>query len=815
MTLILTPETRHLTPMLNDVRYAFRILLKNPGFTTVAVLTLALGLGACTAMFSLVHAVLLRPLPFRDPGRLVWVENIGTDGMSARTTRVDNFVDWRAQTQSFEKLGAYFAFFDYSRYTRTDNGEPQRLRGVPVSQNFLEVLGVQPMLGRPFTDEECVWNGRKAAILSHAFWKQRFAGDRNVVGRSVTLNGDPTEIVGVMPPSFDFDSVFAPGTEIDLLLPFPLVEQTARWGNTLFAVGRLKPSTTIKQAQAEFDVISRAVVTVHPERGTFGARMTGLDASIRGSFRTALLILSGAVGCVLLIGCVNLSNLLLARANARRKEFAVRAALGAGRWRLVRQTLTESLMLALGGCALGVPLAYFVTAALTRLDTFGIPLLQTTTVDSTVLGFTALLSCLAGSLCGALPALQLLRRDEHKGLIEAGHRASTGKQSALIRKALVIGEVALACVLLVGSGLLVRSFIKLLEVDLGFQPKRAVAWRVDPTRSFKSAGDWAQYYDGLVERVLAVPGIESAGLSDTLPLGRNRDWGIGAKGVTYTRENYPVAFPRIVDHRYLQTMRIPLRAGRYFDERDNSTTDKVIVINETLGQHLWPGRDAIGQIAVINRQDWLVVGVVGDVRHDTLEKAAGAEMYLNFRQTGDWNAIEMVVRTSRLPESFVPEVRASMTAFDPALPNSEITTLDQIVDDAVAPRRLITHLLGAFSSFALALASLGLYGVIAYSVTQRTQEIGIRLAIGAQRRDVLRLIVGEGLRMAAGGVGVGLIAALALSRLLASLLFGVTTTDPLIFSITAVVLISVALLACFIPARRAAKVDPVVALRCE
>jgi predicted permease len=801
--------------MYTDFRYAFRILLKNPGFTTVAVLTLALGLGACTAMFSLVYAVLLRPLPFRDPGRLVWIENIGTDGMSARTTRVDNFLDWRARTESFEKLGAYFAFFDYSRYTLTDNGEPQRLRGVPISQNLLEVLGVQPILGRQFVDEECVWNGRKAAILSHAFWKQRFAGDRNVVGRSVTLNGDPTEIVGVMPPSFDFDSVFAPGTEIDLLLPFPLVEQTARWGNTLFAVGRLKPSTTIAQARAEFDVISRVVANARPERGTFGARMAGLDASIRGSFRTALLILSGAVGCVLLIGCVNLSNLLLARANARRKEFAVRVALGAGRWRLVRQTLIESLVLALGGCALGVPIAYFVTAALTRLHTFGIPLLQTTTVDSTVLAFTAVLSCLAGALCGILPALQLLRVNEQKTLTETGQRGSAGKHSALIRKSLVIAEVALACVLLVGAGLLVRSFVELLEVDLGFQPKRAVAWRVDPIRSFKSAEDWAQYYDGLVERVLAVPGIESAGLSDTLPLGRNRDWGIGAKGVTYTRENYPVAFPRIVDHRYLQTMHIPLRAGRYFDERDNSTTDKVIVINETLAKHLWPGRDAIGQIAVINRKDWRVVGIVGDVRHGTLEAVAGAEMYLNFRQIGDWNAIELVVRTSRLPESFVSDVRAAMKAFDPALPNSEFTTLDQIVDDAVAPRRLITHLLGAFSSFALALASLGLYGVIAYSVSQRTQDIGIRLAIGAQRGDVLRLVVGEGFRMAAAGVAVGVIAALVLSRLLASLLFGVTPTDPLILSISATVVTSVALLACYIPARRAAKVDPVVALRCE
>ena len=800
---------------MNDFRYAFRILLKNPGFTTVAVLTLALGLGACTAMFSLVYAVLLRPLPFRDPGRLVWIENTGSGGLSARTTRVDNFLNWRTQTASFEQLGAYFAFFDYGRHTLTGNGEPQRLRGVPISQNFLEVLGVQPMLGRGFVNEECVWNGRKAAILSHAFWQQRFTGDRNVVGRSITLNGDPTEIVGVMPPSFGFDSVFAPGTEVELLLPFPLVEQTARWGNTLFAVGRLKPFATIQQAQAEFDVISRAVMSAHPERWGFGARMIGLDASIRGRFRTALLILSGAVGCVLLIACVNLSNLLLARANARRKEFAVRVALGAHRWRLVRQTLTESLVLALGGCALGVPLAFFVTAALTQLQAFGIPLLQTTTVDVTVLTFTMLLSSFAGLLCGTLPAWQLSRRDHHKGLTEAGQRGSGGKHSALVRKSLVVSEVALACVLLVGAGLLVRSFIELLDVDLGFQPRRAVTWRADPTRSFNSLAEKTRYYDQLVERVAAVPGIEYAGLSDTLPLGRNRTWGVGAKGVSYKRGEYPLAFPRMVDHRYLQAMRIPLRAGRYFDERDTSDTDKVIIINETMARHLWPGRDAVGQIVNLGNKEWRVVGVVGDVRHRTLEEAPGAEMYLNIRQIDDWNAVELVVRTSRPRESFVPDVRAAMRAFDPTLPNSEFTTLEQIVDDAVAPRRLITHFLGAFSSFALALASLGLYGVIAYSVSQRTHEIGIRLAIGAQRSDVLRLIVGEGFSMAATGVAVGVIAAMALSRLLTSLLFGVTTTDPLIFSISAVVLISVALLACFIPARRAAKVDPMVALRYE
>src|SRR5882724_7074120 len=350
-----------------DVRYSLRTLLKAPAFAAVAVLTLALGIGACTAMFSVVHAVLLRPLPFKEPERLVWIENVGSGGLSARTTRVDNFLEWRAQNNSFEELAAYFAFFDYSRYTLIGSGEPRRLRGVGISKNFLAILGVQPLLGRGFTDEECVWNGRKAAMLSHAFWRQNFASDPKIVGRSITLNGDPTEIVGVLPPSFDFDSVFAPGTEVELLLPFPLTEETARWGNTIFAIGRLKRSATIQQAQAEFDVISRQVSISHPERGGFGARMSGLETSIRGGFRQSLFMLFAAVGCVLLIACVNLSNLLLARANARRREFAVRVALGATRWHLIRQTLTESLLLAFGGCVLGVPLAFVATQGLSRL----------------------------------------------------------------------------------------------------------------------------------------------------------------------------------------------------------------------------------------------------------------------------------------------------------------------------------------------------------------------------------------------------------------------------------------------------------------
>jgi putative ABC transport system permease protein len=801
---------------MNYLKLAVRQLLKNPGFTAVAVLTLALGIGACTAMFSVVHAVLLRPLPFQNADRLVWIENSGSGGMSSITTRVDNFLDWCAQNESFEKLGAYFAFFDYSRYTLIGAGEPQRLRGVGVSQNFLDVLGVRPLLGRSFTEEECVWNGRKAAMLSHAFWRERFNGDPGAVGRTITLNGDPTEIVGVLPATFDFDAVFSPGMKVELLVPFPLVEQTARWGNTIFAIGRLKPSVTIAQARSEFDVINKRLHTTHPERGTdFGARMTGLEESIRGQFRPAFLVLSGAVACVLLIACVNLSNLLLARANTRRKEFAVRVALGAGRWPLIRQAMTESLLLAMCGCALGAPLAFVAIPSLSSLQAFSIPLLKTTKVDGTVLIFTLLLSCLAGLVCAVLPAIQLFSQDLREHLNESGRGGSASKQSASIRNALVVSEVAVACMLLVAAGLLIRSFIGLLEVNPGFQPQRTVAWRADLTGAFSSRAERNHYYDELVRRIESVPGIESVGLTDTLPLGRNREWGAAAKGETYPPGQYPDAFPRIVDHRYLQTMRIPLRGGRYFEVRDTAESEHVIVINETMARRLWPGRDAIGQIVQTGGGDWKVIGIVGDVRHGALESAPGAEMYQNFRQTDDWNAIEVVVRSSRPVTSFVPDVREAIKAFDAELPSTEFTTLEQVVDRTVAPRRLITELLGLFSSLGLILASLGLYGVIAYSVSQRTREIGVRMALGAQRRDVLALVLSQGARLTAGGIVIGLAGSFALTRVIRGLLFGVGPFDVVTFVSIPLVFIVVALAACWLPARHAADTNPMEALRNE
>ena len=799
--------------MLSNLKFAIRQLAKSPGFAAVALVTLALGIGACTAMFSIANAVLLRPLPFHEPQRLVWIENEGHGGMSARTTRADTFNAWRDQNTTFEALAGYFAFFDFvRRQTLTGAGEPERLRAVGVTDNFLPLLGVTPAVGRNFSADECRFNGPPVAILSHALWKRRFNEDPLIVGRTLTMNNQAITIVGALPASFDFDSIFSPGQEIDLLRPFPLTPETARQGNTLFGIGRLKPGVTVDAAAADLKVISTRFKGSIGYNGMLGARVSPLSEALRGSFRAAFSVLAGAVACVLAIACVNLSNLLLTRINARRQEFAVRVALGASRRHLVGQALVESLLLAVGGALVGVPIAIWGTRALARLQTFGVPLLQDASVDPLALSVTILVTAVAGAACGVLPALHLSSRSGPQQT--ATHQRSAGRSSTAARSALVVVEVALACMLLVGAGLLLRSFTALLQVDLGFQPQHAIAWRVDAPRGFDSLAAATQYLDGAVRSVAALPGVDAVGLSDVLPLGRNRTWGVRAKGVVYPPGPGPTVFPRIIDERYLQAMQIPLRAGRYFDERDNAAGEKTVIVNEILARRLWPDRDAIGQ-AITQDGGRTVVGVVGNVRHGSLEEAGGNEMYLPYRQTGDWGGMEMVVRSTRPAPSLVPEVRAALAAYDPSLPTGEFYELEHLIDNAVAPRRLTTQLLGFFSTLAVTLAAIGLYGVIAYSVSQRTQEIGIRLAIGAQRRDVMRLVLGGGLRLVIAGVIVGLIGAAALTRLLQSMLFGVTAHDPLVFAGNASLMIVVATVACLVPALRATRVDPIVALRAE
>jgi putative ABC transport system permease protein len=799
--------------MLSNLKFAVRQLAKSPGFAAVALITLGLGIGACTAMFSIANAVLFRPLPFKDPERLVWIENVGKGGMSARTTRADTFKAWREENTSFEAVAGYFAFYDFvRRQTLTGAGEPERLRGVGVSDNFLDVLGIRMAMGRNFTADECRFNGPPVAILSHALWMRRFGGDPTVVGRALTMNDQAVTIVGVLPASFDFDSVFAPGQEIDLLRPFPIAPETARQGNTLFGIGRLKPGVTVAAAQADLKVISERFKQSIGYNGTLGARVSPLSDALRGGFRTAFYVLGGAVACVLLIACVNLSNLLLTRINARRQEFAVRIALGASQRHLVQQALVESLLLAFAGSLIGVPAAVWATGALARLQTFGVPLLQNASVDPLALGVTIALTGLAGIACGVLPALHL----SGGGALQqnATHQRTAGRSSAAARNALVVVEVALACMLLVGASLLFRSFSALLQVDLGFQPDHAMAWRVDSPRGFDSLTAANEYLDGAVRTVAGLPGVQAVGLSDVLPLGRNRTWGVRAKGIEYPPGAGPTAFPRMVDEHYLQAMQIPLRAGRFFDARDTASSEKVTIINETLARSLWPDRDPIGQ-EITQNGGTRVIGVVGNVRHGSLEEAGGNEMYFHYRQSGDWQGMEMVVRSTRPPQSLVPEVRAALATYDPSLPTGEFYELEHLIDNAVAPRRLTTELLGFFSVLALTLAAIGLYGVIAYSVAQRTQEIGIRMAVGAQRRDVLELVLSGGLKLVAIGIALGLTGAFALTRMLETMLFGVTAHDPVVFAGNAALLIVVAGVACAVPALRATRVDPIVALRAE
>ncbi len=803
-----------LDSILQDLRYAFRALRRDVGFATFAILIVGLGVGASSTVFSIVNAVLIRPLPFRDPDRLVWIVNHEENSdLSGQTTQVGHFLDLREQNQSFSDLAAYFAFYGVGDNKLTGQGEPEGLSGVPVSANFFQLLGVQPQFGRLFTPEECKWNGPKVVLLGHGLWVRRFASDPGIVGRTLTLNDEPVTVVGVLPASFDFASVFAPGSHIDLYFPFPLTPETNRWGNTLAIIGRLKPGATLQAAQAEVTILSKHLTEAHDrDRNDFAARLSFLRQHVSGRLRPALLVLACSVGVVMLIVCANLSNLLLARTATRQKEIAIRTALGAGRGRLIRQLLTESVVLSCCGAALGIVLAVAGTRALAHLDAISIPLLQGVRIDAGILGFTVLIAVLTGLIFGMVPALQVRAFSIHDALKDTSRGSTEGKGRTWIRNALVISEVAFACVLLVGAGLLIRSFLRVLDVNLGFQPERAAAVRVDPSRQQSTQAQQNTYFDEVLRTARDIPGVAGAGLTDALPLGRNRGWGAGVKGVQYPKGQYPDAFVRIVSDGYMKAMGIPLIAGRDLTERDTPSTERVIVINQTMARNLFPGGKAIGQII---RVDWdrRVVGIVGDVRHLALEQGAGNEMYIPIRQTRDFASVDLVLRTTLPPSELASAVRGALKSIAPNLPRNDFRTLQQLVDKSVSPRRFVVMLLGGFALFALVLASLGIYGVISYSVNQRTQEIGIRMALGATAGDLQTRIIMQTLTLAAIGMLVGGAASWALARTLSGLLFGVTPGDPVTFLGMLAVLTAVAALAGYLPARRASRIDPMVALR--
>ena len=802
--------------LIQDLRYTVRTLRRDAGFTTFAVLIAGLGIGASATVFSVVHTLLLRPLPFAEPRQLVWIANRDTSGLSGQTTQVGHMLDLRERTQSLSAVAGYFAFYGVGDNLLSGSGEPERLSGVPVSDNFFDVLGVKPQIGRVFNAEECKWKGPKAVMLGHGLWQRRFNADPAIVGTALILNDEPHTVVGVLPASFDFASVFAPGSHFDLYFPFPLSQETNRWGNTMAMIGRLEPGVTVEQSLAEIRTIAGQIVAEHPERNGFQGNVKPLAEQVSGRVRLAVWVLAGAVGMVMLIVCANLSNLLLARTATRQKEVAIRTALGAGRRRLLAQLLTEGIVLSCSGALLGLLLTVAGTRALARLDAVSIPLLHDVQTDLTALGFTLAIAIATGIVFGLAPALQLRGTALTSALNDAARGSTEGRQRAWIRNALVVAEVAFACVLVVGAGLLVRSLLRVLDVEMGFQPSRAMTIRVDPDSRYSTREQKITYFNEVLRQVKEIPGIEAAGITDALPLGRNRTWGAGAKGVTYERGKFPFAFPRIVSDGYSAAMGIPLVAGRDIAESDTAASEPVIVVNETMARTVFPGQDPIGKYLLGGcAKERRVVGVIGDVRHLALEQGSGNEMYIPMRQCGDQPSADLVVRSSLPPSQIASSIRAKLQPLAANLPGNDFRTLQQIVDRSVSPRRFLVLLLGGFAAFALVLASLGIYGLISYSVSQRTQEIGIRMALGASARDVQGGIIRQTLKLAAIGMALGTLASWIMAQSAAGLLFGITARDPGTFLAMLVVLTVVATVAGYLPARRASRIDPMVALRAE
>jgi predicted permease len=807
--------TPFLENLRRDVRYAVRTLLRDAGFAAFAILIVGLGVGASCTVFSVVNTLLLRPLPFRDPGRLVWIANHQdeTNDMSGKTSQTDYLLDMRARNQSFEDLAAYYAFYGLGDAKMIGDGQPERLTSVPVTQNFFPMLGVEPQIGRQFTAEECKQNGPRVTMLSDGLWRRKFAADPNIVGRALSFDGGPVTVVGVLPATFDFSTIFTPGSRVDMFEPLPLSPEINRQGNTVAIIGRLKPGVSVESARAETAVLGKLLMAAHKERNDFEPKVSGLAQHVSGQLRPTLLVLACAVGVVMLIVCANLSNLLLARGAGRQKEIAIRAAMGAGRGRLIGQMLTESVVLSCCGAAVGLLLAFIGTRALAHLTSVSIPLLSDVRIDARVLGFTLVAALLTGLLFGLVPALQAQDLKLHDTLKDSNRGSSQGRGHAWIRGALVVSEIGLACVLLVGAGLLIRSFLRVLDVNMGFRPERAAALRIDPNSSYKTQEQKNSYFTEALHRVMDIPGIEGAGLSDSLPLGHNRSWGVAAKGVVYTPQDYPGGFPRIISDGYFRAMGIPLQKGRDFTERDTKGALNVIIINETLAKNLWPGQDPIGKIVRADDPERTVVGVVGDVHHMALEEASGNEFYIPMRQTQDYGTVDLVVRTSMPTAELASRLREALRPIEPDLPTANMRTLQTMVDRAVSPRRFVVWLLGGFAGFALVLASLGIYAVISYSVSQRTQEIGIRMALGASAEMLQRSILLQTLGLAGIGMVVGVVASWALARTLSGLLFGVTSSDPVTFAGMLVILTGVAALAGYLPARRASRIDPMEALR--
>lgn len=798
--------------LLRDIRYGIRSLLKRPAFTAVALIALALGIGANTAIFSLVNAVLLRPLPFPESDRLVWVwGNIRNAGSRASVSPLD-FLDYRKQNKTFEQFAATFGV--PLHLNLTGSGEPERLTAAGVTGNYFQALGVRPALGRTFLLENESPGRDQVAVLSYGLWQKRFAGDPAIVNKTVTLDGKTCDVIGVMPPDFNPQTA-----ELWIPINFDFSpEMKQRKAHFLRPIGKLKAGVTLAQAQADIDAIARQLEEQYPGTNTgWSLRLVPLREQIVGNIKPTLFILFGAVGFVLLIACANVANLLLVRAAARQKEIALRTALGAGRLRIVRQLITESLLLALLGGGLGTLLAIWGVDLMVAASAGSIPPTAQVRIDATVLVFTLLIALLTGVLFGLAPALRTMKLNLSESLKEGGRGASAGAQRNRTRSLLVVLESAIAVVLLIGAGLLVRSLIQLQNTSPGFDAHNVLTMRVDlPLQKYATPDKSANFFEQLESRVGSLPGVESVGFVTELPLsGQPNDMPFTVEGrppVTIDQA-FDADFRR-VNHHYFQALRIPLLRGRNFTEQEVRQSAKVLVISDLLAREVFPNEDPLGKrlVTAIGDRVFEIIGIVGDVRHRALEAQPAAAMYMPTYETG-WTNV--VIRTQGDPLGLAAAVRQEVQAIDPDQPVADVKTMEQWVDTSVAAPRYRTAMLGLFAMLALVLASTGIYGVMSYSVAQRTHEIGVRMALGARQLDVLKLVVRQGMSRVVIGVGLGLVGAIALTRVMTTLLFGVSAKDPVTFAAVATLLSVVALVACYIPARRAAKVDPLVALRYE
>ena len=813
-----------------DLRYGARMLMKQKSITAIAVLTLALGIGANTAIFSVVNAVLLRPLPYEEADRLVFLTERNPQNEDM-TLSYPDFADWRAQNHVFEYIGVH----NTVSFNLTGSGEPEQLRAGRASADLFSALRVRPALGRLFTNEEDKFGAPAVVVLSHGLWQRRFGDDPNILNQALTLDGRPYTVVGVLPPDFRFEE----RNEIWVPVEANTSEIVLRGRSAhpfLRGVARLKTGVTLEQARAEMDAIATRLAQQYPDtKKNVGARLTPLLENYVQGARRALWVLLGAVSLLLLIACANVANLMLARATARERELAVRVALGASRWRVVRQLLTESLLLAVVGGGLGLLLAEWGVKLLLAFSANSLPRSSEIGLNPQVLVFTVAVSALTGIVFGLAPALQASRADVQAALKETARSTTGGGQR--LRQALIVTEVALTLVLLIGAGLLVRSFYRLQQVNSGFVDEHVLSFRVSlPVQKYAHENQWLNFYQQVIERLRAVPGVKDVGIASRVPLdGNNNANAFRVVGQPPRARAMQVCF---VSPDYFRTLGIPLLRGRYFTERDNRSHlseeqlrglergdrmrlgRKNVVVDEEFARRHWPDQDPVGKqilwgVGGGDDSPLTVVGVVGRVKLDRPNEPIGeVQSYFAFLEYPQ-PVMSFVVKTTLEPERMIAAAREQVRAVDASQPIYDVKPLTQLRAASIAPQRFMLLLLGLFAAIALTLAVVGIYGVMSYAVTQRTHELGIRMALGAQSHDVLRLVIGQGMKLALIGVTLGVGGALALTRLLKTLLFDVSPTDAVTFTVVAVALALVALLACYIPARRATKVDPLIALRCE